>query len=64
MQQPRRTQVQIKQRIRAIILTVAAAVIGLAAPNVLAEVKIAVVDVQAAILNSEEAKRLMAQIQN
>ena len=55
---------QIKQRIRAIILTVAAAVIGLAAPNVLAEVKIAVVDVQAAILNSEEAKRLMAQIQN
>ena len=55
---------QIKQLIRAIILTVAAAVIGLAAPNVLAEVKIAVVDVQAAILNSEEAKRLMAQIQN
>ena len=34
-----------------------------AAPAAVAEVKIAVVDVQAAILNSEEAKRLLAQIQ-
>jgi len=55
--------VQIKQRIMATILTATAAVFGFAAPNVFAEVKIAVVDVQAAILNSEEAKRLMAQIQ-
>ena len=63
MPQTRRTLVQIKQRIMATILTATAAVFGFAAPNVFAEVKIAVVDVQAAILNSEEAKRLMAQIQ-
>ena len=51
---------QIKQRILAVI---AICVLTLTAPFAFAEVKIAVVDVQRAILNSEEAKRLMAQIQ-
>lgn len=50
--------------IRGITLTVAATLImALGAPAAHAEVKIAVVDVQSAILNSEEAKRLLAQIQ-
>jgi outer membrane protein len=52
--------VQIKQRILAVI---AICVLTLTAPLAFAEVKIAVVDVQRAILNSEEAKRLMKQIQ-
>jgi len=43
---------------------VAALVMAFAAPAAFAEVKIAVVDVQSAILNSEEAKRLLAQIQS
>ncbi|MFP6805811.1 MAG: OmpH family outer membrane protein [Pseudomonadales bacterium] len=51
---------QIKQRILAVI---AICVLTLTAPLAFAEVKIAVVDVQRAILNSEEAKRLMKQIQ-
>lgn len=50
----------IKQPILA-ILTIS--VLALTTPVALAEVKIAVVDVQTAILQSEEAKRLMAQIQ-
>jgi outer membrane protein len=53
--------VQIKQRTLMIVATLAMA---FAAPAAFAEVKIAVVDVQSAILNSEEAKRLLAQIQN
>lgn len=52
---------QIKQRTLTIV---AALVMAFAAPAAFAEVKIAVVDVQSAILNSEEAKRLMTQIQN
>ncbi len=51
---------QIKQRIAAITATL---VFVFASPLAFAEVKIAVVDVQRAILNSEEAKRLLAQIQ-
>ena len=58
---------QIKQRILAntlrAILATSALMMAFAAPSAFAEVKIAVVDVQAAILNSEEAKRLLAQIQ-
>jgi len=50
-----------KQRILAIM---AISLLALAAPAALAEVKIAVVDVQNAILQSEEAKRLLAQIQS
>ena len=58
---------QIKQSIlvntfRAILAS-SALMMVFAAPAAVAEVKIAVVDVQAAILNSEEAKRLLAQIQ-
>ncbi len=45
------------------ILTVLAVLIAMAAPAVSAEMKVAVVDVQTAILNSEEAKRLLGQIQ-
>jgi len=52
--------VHIKQPILAIL---AISVLALTTPVALAEVKIAVVDVQTAILQSEEAKRLMAQIQ-
>lgn len=49
---------------RGITLTVVTTLImALGAPAAHAEVKIAVVDVQSAILNSEEAKRLLAQIQ-
>jgi outer membrane protein len=59
--------VQIKQSILAntfrAILASSALMMVFAAPAAVAEVKIAVVDVQAAILNSEEAKRLLAQIQ-
>lgn len=51
---------QIKQRLLSIL---AVFVFAFASPVAFAEVKIAVVDVQRAILNSEEAKRLMAQIQ-
>ena len=50
----------IKQRILA---TLAILMLALAIPA-FAEVKIAVVDVQSAILNSEEAKRLLRQIQD
>lgn len=50
----------IKQRILAIL---AISVLAFTAPFASAEVKIAVVDVQNAILQSEEAKRLLAQIQ-
>ena len=56
----RRTTVHIKQRILA---TLAILMLTLAIPA-FAEVKIAVVDVQSAILNSEEAKRLLRQIQD
>jgi len=52
--------VHIKQRILAIL---AISVLAFTAPFASAEVKIAVVDVQNAILQSEEAKRLLAQIQ-
>jgi outer membrane protein len=53
-----------KQRILANILaTMTTFLLVMAAPAAFAEVKIAVVDVQAAILNSEEAKRLLKQIQ-
>jgi outer membrane protein len=59
--------VQIKQSILAntfrAILASSALMMVFAAPAAVAEVKIAVVDVQAAILNSEEAKQLLAQIQ-
>lgn len=51
---------QIRQRIWAVL---AVSVFALASPIAHAEVKIAVVDVQRAILNSEEAKRLLVQIQ-
>lgn len=51
---------QIPQRLIAILATT---LMVLGAPSVLAEVKIAVVDVQGAILQSEEAKRLLQQIQ-
>ncbi|XOV90002.1 MAG: OmpH family outer membrane protein [Pseudomonadota bacterium] len=51
-------------QIRQYALTILAAFTFLASPAALAEIKVAVVDVQAAILNSEEAKRLLAQIQN
>jgi|TARA_B110000263_G_C15056675_1_gene395470 outer membrane protein len=55
----RRINVQIKRS-----LTVALALaLALMAGTATAETKIAVVDVQRAILNSDEAKRLMAQIQ-
>lgn len=50
----------IKQRILAILAIFA---LAFTAPTVFAEVKIAVVDVQSAILQSEEAKRLLQQIQ-
>lgn len=49
--------------IRKFTLTTLALVIALAAPLASAEVKVAVVDVQTAILNSEEAQRLLGQIQ-
>jgi len=49
--------------IRRFTLTVLAAVVAILAPAVSAEVKIAVVDVQTAILNSEEAQRRLSQIQ-
>jgi outer membrane protein len=53
-----------KQRILANILaTMTTFLLVMGAPAAFAEVKIAVVDVQAAILNSEEAKRLLKQIQ-
>jgi outer membrane protein len=52
--------VQIRRRLIAILATT---LLVLGAPSVLAEVKIAVVDVQGAILQSEEAKRLLQQIQ-
>jgi len=48
---------------RRFTLTVLAALLACAAPLAGAEVKVAVVDVQTAILQSEEAKRLLAQIQ-
>ncbi len=51
---------QIKQRMVAIV---AVCMFALASPLAFAEVKLAVVDVQRAILSSEEAKRLLAQIQ-
>ncbi|MFT4676656.1 MAG: outer membrane protein [Patiriisocius sp.] len=51
---------QIPRRLIAILATT---LLVLGAPSVLAEVKIAVVDVQGAILQSEEAKRLLQQIQ-
>jgi len=51
--------VQIKQRILAVLT--ALTFLG-AAPAALAEVKLAVVDVQSAILNSESAKKISAQI--
>ncbi len=51
---------QIKQRILAIL---ALSLLAISAPSAFAEVKIAVVDVQGAILQSEEAKRLLQQIQ-
>jgi outer membrane protein len=55
---------QMKQRILAnIVATMMTFLLAMAAPAAFAEVKIAVVDVQAAILNSEEAKRLLKQIQ-
>lgn len=55
---------QMKQRILAnAVATMMTLLLALAAPTAFAEVKIAVVDVQAAILNSEEAKRLLKQIQ-
>jgi outer membrane protein len=57
---PKEKIVQIKQRKWAIL---AISVLALASPLAFAEVKIAVVDVQRAILNSEEAKRLLVQIQ-
>jgi outer membrane protein len=53
-----------KQRILANTLaTIMTLLLAMTAPAAFAEVKIAVVDVQAAILNSEEAKRLLKQIQ-
>jgi outer membrane protein len=56
--------VQMKQRILAKTLaTMMTFLLAMSAPAAFAEVKIAVVDVQAAILNSEEAKRLLKQIQ-
>ncbi len=51
---------QTKQRIWAVL---AISVLAFVSPIAFAEVKIAVVDVQRAILNSEEAKRLLVQIQ-
>ena len=51
---------QSPQRLIAILATT---LMVLGAPAALAEVKIAVVDVQGAILQSEEAKRLLQQIQ-
>lgn len=55
---------QMKQRILAKTLaTMMTFLLAMSAPAAFAEVKIAVVDVQAAILNSEEAKRLLKQIQ-
>lgn len=47
-----------------ILATVAIFILALAAPAVFAETKIGVVDVQSAILQSEEAKRLLKQIQD
>ena len=52
---------QISRHFLAILAT---ALLVLGAPAALAEVKIAVVDVQGAILQSEEAKRLLQQIQS
>ncbi|MCB1644503.1 MAG: OmpH family outer membrane protein [Pseudomonadales bacterium] len=50
--------------IRTKLATLLASVfLALVTPSALAEMKVAVVDVQAAILNSEEAKRLLQQIQ-
>lgn len=49
---------------RTTLTILAALMMAFGAPAALAEVKIAVVDVQRAILNSEEAKRLLTQIQN
>ena len=51
---------QIKQRILAVLATFT--LIGMA-PVAFAEIKLAVVDVQSAILNSENAKKITAQIQ-
>lgn len=51
---------QIKQATLAIV---AALTMAFAAPSAFADAKIAVVDVQSAILNSDQAKRLLAQIQ-
>jgi outer membrane protein len=50
-------------QIKRLILTVLAGLAVISAPAAFAEVKVAVVDVQTAILNSEEAKRLLGQIQ-
>lgn len=50
-------------QIKRLILTVLACLAVISAPAAFAEVKVAVVDVQTAILNSEEAKRLLGQIQ-
>ncbi|MBQ75055.1 MAG: hypothetical protein CMQ20_08525 [Gammaproteobacteria bacterium] len=52
--------VQIKQRILAILVF---GIFAFTSQVVIAEVKIAVVDVQRAILNSEQAKTLLGQIQ-
>ncbi|MDK1022948.1 MAG: OmpH family outer membrane protein [Gammaproteobacteria bacterium] len=52
------------QKIHRILLILALAVAGLVATTAWAEVKIAVVDVQKAILRSEQAKTYMLQIQN
>lgn len=52
-------------QIKRVTLTIMATLLMvLGAGSAVAEVKIAVVDVQGAILNSEEAKRLLAQIQD
>ena len=50
-------------QMKRLTLTILAAMMMVSAPAALADVKIAVVDVQNAILNSEEAKRLLTQIQ-
>ena len=51
---------QIKRRITALLAIIS---IALMSPLAIAEIKIAVVDVQQAIISSEEAKRLLGQIQ-
>ncbi|MEX0943592.1 MAG: OmpH family outer membrane protein [Pseudomonadales bacterium] len=51
-------------QIKRVTLTIIATFLMLLGTSAVAEVKIAVVDVQSAILNSEEAKRLLAQIQS